>query len=134
MGETYPAMPADQNFLPDTPSSIAVSPPSQITDGDMVMLSWSRASDPNGDALTYEVTAEYTQKNGNPENDVVYLGSDTSYMYRIPSGKYKSVRFKVRSKDSKGAFSVGYAYTDNITIIENNPPTSPSNISATLTK
>ncbi len=124
----------NRNFPPNSPSHINASPSSQVSDGGYISLSWSRETDFDGDDLTYELTAEYTKKDGSPENDIIYSGSNIKYSYNIPSGKYKSVRFKVRSKDSNGAYSPSYAYTETIQVVTNRPPTTPSNIYATLTR
>lgn len=132
--QTDPVKPAEPNSLPHSPSSISVSPSSQISDGGRFNLSWSTAYDPDGDSVTYEVTAEYTKTDGGAENVVIYSGSSTSYSFNLPSGKYKSVRFKVRSKDSKGAFSPSYAYTGTVTVIDNRPPTYPGTVTATISK
>lgn len=102
------------NTAPSAPATI--TPPATVYGGKSNSISWSKAIDPDGDALTYRLECSinggtYTQ---------IYSGASTSYAHLVPFGT-TSVAYRVRATDPSGAASE-YKTSTTITVINNNAP------------
>nr|WP_259544497.1 Ig-like domain-containing protein [Heyndrickxia oleronia] len=87
--------------------------------GQSITITHGTSTDAEGNAITYEVEASYN--NGGFTN--IRSAAGTSFAYTIPTDKTKtSVQFRVRAKDSAGAYS-GYQTSSVYTIIHNSNPT-----------
>ena len=100
------------------------SPPSQssmlnvptIYGGRSNSISWSSATDPDGDTVTYQLECSinggtYTQ---------IYSGASTVYAHLVPFGT-TSVAYRVKATDPSGESSV-YKTSITVTVINNNAP------------
>lgn len=101
------------NIAPPTPTTLNVP---TIYGGKSNPISWSVASDPDGDAVTYQLECsvddgEYTQ---------IYSGASTSYAHLVPFGTV-SVAYRVKVLDPSGAASE-YKTSATITVVNNNAP------------
>lgn len=101
------------NAAPYTPSTLNVP---TIYGGKTNTISWSRATDPDGDALTYQLECSvnggaYTQ---------IYNGTALSYAHIVTFGT-NTVRYRVRAIDTQGASS-DYTTSSTITVVNNNAP------------
>ncbi|NYV68949.1 hypothetical protein HYI36_27180 [Bacillus sp. Gen3] len=108
------------NTAPTTPGAFS-SPVSGtiLKGGQGVIIAHGASTDPDGNAITYETEASY---NGGAFTNI-RTGSSTSFDYTISSDKAKtSVQFRVRAKDSAGAYS-GYQTSSVYTIVHNSNPT-----------
>lgn len=79
-------------------------------------ISWGKATDPDGDALTYQLECStnggaYTQ---------IYSGASTSYAHLVPFGT-TSVAYRVKATDPSGESSA-YTTSATKTVINNNAP------------
>jgi hypothetical protein len=95
------------NAAPYTPSTLNVP---TIYGGKTNTISWSRATDPDGDALTYQLECSvnggaYTQ---------IYNGTALSYAHIVTFGT-NTVRYRVRAIDTQGASS-DYTTSSTITV------------------
>jgi hypothetical protein len=101
------------NSTPTQSSAITVP---KIYGGKSNAISWSKATDPDGDTLTYQLECSvnggaYTQ---------IYSGASTSYAHLVPFGT-TSVAYRVKATDPSGAASE-YKTSTTITVINNNAP------------
>ena len=102
------------NSAPVQPLSINVP---TIYGGKSNTISWSSVTDPDGDAITYQLECafddgDYTQ---------IYSGSSTNYAHLVPFGTYY-VTYRVKATDPSGESS---AYTTSSyynTVINNHAP------------
>ena len=94
------------NAAPMSPSGIYV--PSSVYGGKPNTISWDRAYDPDGDAVTYQL--ECSIDGG--EYSLIYIGTSTAYSHLIPFG-VSTVSYRVRAFDPSGESS---AYTTSATI------------------
>lgn len=101
------------NTAPSTPTTISAP---TIYGGKSNVISWSKSTDIDGDALTYQLECSinggaYTQ---------LYNGFDTSYAHLLSYG-ISDIRYRVKATDPLGESS---AYTTSalITVINNKPP------------
>lgn len=100
------------------------SPPSQSTIitvptiyGDKSnSISWGKATDPDGDALTYQLECSI---NGGAYEQI-YSGASTSYAHLVPFGT-TSVAYRVKATDPSGESSA-YTTSATKTVINNNAP------------
>lgn len=99
------------NSAPNTPESISI--PAGVLGGGTLTVTWSAASDPDGNLTGYELER---QVDGGAWAQV-YKGEDTSYTDSITRG-WNSVNYRVRSYDSYDATS-GYT-TGTIREVDNN--------------
>lgn len=102
------------NAPPPSPTTITL--PSKVYGGRTNAISWSAVTDPNGDAVTYQLEcslagATYTQ---------IYSGSATNYNHVVPFGT-ASVTYRVKALDPSGASSA-YTTSSSISVINNNAP------------
>jgi hypothetical protein len=103
------------NSAPSTPG--IPSPPSEIKGGNSITVSWSAASDTDGNLSGYEL---YVSLDGGSWTQV-YKGSSRSYNYTVPEGT-ETIAFRVRAYDSMSAYS-SYATSatsavTNVTIVD----------------
>jgi hypothetical protein len=101
------------NTTPLQPTVLTVP---AIYGGKSNTISWSSATDPDGDTLTYQLECSinggtYTQ---------VYSGSSTSYAHLVPFGT-TSVAYRVKATDPSGESSA-YTTSSTINVINNNAP------------
>lgn len=101
------------NTAPSTPDTINVP---TIYGGKSNSISWGRATDPDGDTVTYQLECSinggaYTQ---------IYSGTSTSYAHLVPFGT-TSVVYRVKATDPSGESSA-YKTSATITVINNNAP------------
>ena len=101
------------NSAPAVPTTLNVP---TIYGGKAVAISWSKATDPDNDAVTYQLESSV---NGGAFS-TIYSGSNLSFTTIIPSGS-TSVQFRVKAIDSKGASS-GYIESTSRTVINNSAP------------
>jgi hypothetical protein len=101
------------NTAPSMPTTLNAP---TIYGGKSNAISWSKATDPDGDTLTYQLECSvnggaYTQ---------IYSGASTSYAHLVPFGT-TSVAYRVKATDPSGAASE-YKTSTTITVINNNAP------------
>lgn len=105
------------NTAPTTPPGITV--PSTVRSGKSAAISWAASVDPEGDSVTYELerwsnnTGTWTQ---------IYAGSAVTYTDNGVTTAMDSVQWRVRAKDSKGAYSA-YTTSQTRTVVHNADPT-----------
>lgn len=102
------------NSAPSSPASIAV--PATIYGGKSNPISWSSATDVDGDAVTYHLECSinggsYTQ---------IYSGTSAAYAHLVPFGT-PSVAYRVKATDPQGASSA-YTISATKTVVNNNAP------------
>lgn len=102
------------NSAPSTPVTLNV--PSTVYGGKTNTISWSPVTDPNGDAVTYQLECSinggaYTQ---------IYSGAALSYAHLIPFGTPK-VNYRVKASDPLGESSA-YITSATLTVVNNNAP------------
>ena len=102
------------NAAPSSPPSLAV--PSTIYGGKSNSISWGKATDPDGDMVTYQLECSvnggsYTQ---------IYSGTALSYAHLVPFGT-STVSYRVKATDTSGESSA-YTTSATITVINNNAP------------
>ena len=102
------------NSAPSTPATFNV--PSKIYGGKSNVISWSPVTDPDGDAVTYQLECSvnggaYTQ---------IYSGAATSYAHLVSFGT-TSVAYRVRATDTSNESST-YKTSTTITVTNNNAP------------
>ena len=103
------------NSAPPIPTTLNV--PTTIYGGKQLTISWSGVTDPDGDAVTYQL--ERSLDGG--EYSEVYSGPNLSYVTTIVAG-VKNVQFRLKATDSFGASS-GYISSTSRTVINNVAPT-----------
>lgn len=101
------------NTAPAMPSTIGAP---TIYGGKSNSISWSSVTDPDGDAVTYQLECSinggaYTQ---------IYSGAYTSYAHLVPFGT-SSVAYRVKATDPSGESSA-YKTSATVTVINNNAP------------
>ena len=101
------------NIAPSTPDTINVP---TIYGGKSNSISWGRATDLDGDALTYVLECSvndgaYTQ---------IYSGASTTYAHLVPFGTIR-VAYRVKATDTVGESSA-YQTSTTVTVINNNAP------------
>ena len=104
------------NNEPTTPPSITV--PDDVRSGKAVNVSWAASVDPDGDAVSYELQ----RQNDGGTWTTIYTGSNTSYTDTGVTTSMNSVAYRVRSKDSKDAYS-SYTTSPTRTVTHNVDPT-----------
>lgn len=114
------------NVAPSIPSAITV--PEIIRGGENAKISWSTATDPDGNLDGYIVERSY---NGGSSWSQIYQGRSTSTTTTIPFGT-ETVMFRVQAYDTAGAKS-GWRTSANKTVINNRAPAAPPSISVPLT-
>ena len=103
------------NTAPPVPTTLNV--PSTIYGGKSTTISWSGVSDPEGQAVTYQLE----QSIAGGAFTTIYSGTNLSYTTTLAFGS-TSVQFRVRATDSMGASS-GYITSASKTIVNNYAPT-----------
>lgn len=98
------------------PSAPTITPPTKVYGGKANTISWSRATDPDGDALTYQLECSI---NGGAYTRI-YNGTALSYAHLVTFGT-NTVRYRVRAIDTQGASS-DYTTSSTITVVNNNAP------------
>jgi len=101
------------NSAPAQPSILNVP---TIYGGKSNAISWSSATDPDGDALTY--TLECSLDGG--EYSTLYDGASTAYAHIVPFGT-TSVAYRVKATDTSRESSP-YTFSTTVTVINNNAP------------
>lgn len=101
------------NSAPNTPSMINVP---SIYGGKSNSISWSAVTDPDGDAVTYQLECsidggEYTQ---------IYKGASTGYAHLVTFGT-STVSYRVKATDTLGESS-DYTTSTTLTVFNNNAP------------
>lgn len=114
------------NRAPDAPSAINV--PVSPSGGESVTVTWSAASDPDGNLEGYRLERQW---DGKGAFDQVYQGSALSYTDTIPKGEHTSVTYRVRAYDAFGATS-GYTTSPARTISNNTAPLIQCDLSGDL--
>lgn len=102
-----------ENVAPATPTTLNVP---AIYGGKANSISWSGVSDPDGDAVTYQLECSagggsYTQ---------IYSGTSTSYSHVVTFGT-SNVTYRVKATDTLGESS-GYKTSSTVTVINNYAP------------
>ena len=113
------------NIAPSAPANIAV--PETIRGGEDSPISWSAASDIDGNLDGYIVERSY---NGGSSWAQIYQGRETSTTTTIPFGT-ETVMFRVQAYDTYGEKS-GWRTSENKTVINNRAPAAPPSISVPL--
>lgn len=113
------------NEAPNVPAVITL--PDSVRGGADVQISWSAATDPNGNLDGYIVERSY---NGGSSWAQVYQGRSTSTTTTIPFGT-QTVMFRVCAYDTAGAKS-GWRTSANKTVVNNRAPAAPPSISVPL--
>lgn len=103
------------NTAPAAPTVVSV--PTSIYGGKSNPISWSSATDPDGDAVTYQLECsidggEYTE---------VYSGTALTYAHLVPFGT-TFVSYRVKATDPSGESSA-YTVSATKTVVNNNAPT-----------
>jgi hypothetical protein len=101
------------NTAPPAPTTLNAP---TIYGGKSNPISWSSVTDPDGDAVTYQLECSvnggaYTQ---------IYSGASTSYAHLVPFGT-TSVAYRVKATDPSGESSA-YKTSATVTVINNNAP------------
>ncbi len=102
------------NTAPNVPT--VLNTPTTIYGGKSNAITWGKATDPEGDTLTYQLEcsvnkASFTQ---------IYKGTFTTYGHLVPFGA-NTVQYRVMAIDPEGASSE-YKYTNTLTVVNNNAP------------
>ena len=101
------------NQAPPAPTTLNVP---TIYGGKAVSISWGKVTDPDGQAVTYQLEQSV---NGGAFT-TIYTGTNLSYTTTIAKGS-TSVQFRLKAMDSLGA-SGGYITSASKTVINNNAP------------
>ena len=102
------------NAAPSAPSTLNV--PTTIYGGRSNTISWSAATDPDGDAVTYVLECAYN----NGSYSQIYRGTARTYNHTVTYGQ-TSIRYRVKAVDSYGAESA-YTTSATKTIVNNRTP------------
>ena len=102
------------NSAPSAPNSITV--PTNVYGGKSNTISWSQATDPDGNTVTYQLECavnggSYTQ---------IYSGASLSYAHLVPFGT-STITYRVKATDTSAASSA-YTTSATRTVINNNAP------------
>ena len=105
------------NSAPTTPPGITV--PDTVRSGKTANVSWAASTDPEGDAVSYELERWNNNTNAWAQ---IYTGSAVNYADTGVTTSMDSVQWRGRAKDSHGAYS---AYTTSLTktVVHNVDPT-----------
>lgn len=105
------------NSAPTTPPGITV--PDTVRSGKAAAISWAASIDPESDAVSYELERWNNSTNAWAQ---VYAGSNATYSDTGVTTSMDQVAWRVRAKDSNGAYS---AYTTSLTktVVHNVDPT-----------
>lgn len=114
------------NRAPSAPPSINV--PVSPQGGASISVTWSAASDPDGNLEGYRLERQWDGKGSWTQ---IYQGSNLSYAETIPKGTYQSVAYRVRAYDSFGETS-GYTASPVRTINNNAAPVIQCDLSGDL--
>lgn len=98
----------NDNVAPTTPGTPSL--PVEIKGGESISISWSAASDTNGNLSGYTLECSLD----NSAWTQIYSGSATSSTYTVPLGT-ETIAFRVKAYDSEGAES-GYATTSTYVV------------------
>ena len=101
------------NAAPPIPTTLTVP---TVYGGKSTAISWSKVTDPDGQAVTYQLESSV---NGGAYT-ILYTGVNLSFTTIIPFGS-TTVQFRVKAIDSMGASS-SYLTSTNRTVINNNAP------------
>lgn len=103
------------NQAPTIPASITV--PATVVAGQAVVIKWGASTDPDGDAVSYELQR---QVNG---GSFTVVGTTAGLNYTDTIGSdWTTVVYRVRAKDAKGAYS-GFRTAPSRTVTQNRTPT-----------
>jgi hypothetical protein len=102
------------NSAPSSPTSIVV--PSTIYGGKSNSISWGKATDPDGDTITYQLECSI---NGGAYAQI-YSGASTTYAHLVPFGT-TSVAYRVKATDTSSESSA-YTTSATKTVVNNNAP------------
>lgn len=102
------------NNAPSAP--VTLNLPSTVYGGKTNNISWSAVTDPDGDAVTYELECAYDGGSFSR----VYSGSTASYSHNVTYGK-TSIQYRVRAVDINNAYS-GYTTSATVSVVNNRPP------------
>ena len=114
-----------ENTPPTIPPYITI--PDTICGGADTEISWSTATDPDGNLDGYIVERSY---NGGSSWSQIYQGRETSTTTTIPFGT-ETVMFRVQAYDTYGEKS-GWRTSANKTVVNNRAPAAPPSISVPL--
>jgi hypothetical protein len=101
------------NTAPPAPTTLNTP---TIYGGKSNSISWSSVTDPDGDAVTYQLECSV---NGGAYAQI-YSGASTSYAHLVPFGT-TSVAYRVKATDPSGESSA-YKTSATVTVINNNAP------------
>lgn len=104
------------NNAPTTPPSITV--PDGVRSGKNVSVSWAASVDSDGDAVSYELERQANSGTWTK----IYDGAATQYADAGVTASMNTVCYRVRAKDSRGAYS-GYTTGPARTVVHNADPT-----------
>ena len=105
------------NQAPTTPPGITV--PDSVKSGKDAAISWAASTDPESDAITYQLDRWSNNTNA---WTTIYTGSNTSFTDTGITTAMDSVQWRVRAKDSKDAYSA-YTTSQVKTVTHNADPT-----------
>lgn len=114
------------NQPPTAPTSITL--PATIKGGQTFAISWSGASDPDGNLQGYYVER---QLDGSGPWSQIYQGSASNTTDIITFGTADTVQYRVRAYDTAGETSAWYT-SGSATVINNTAPSAPSSITVPL--
>lgn len=114
------------NQPPTAPTSITL--PATIKGGQTFAISWSGASDPDGNLQGYYVER---QLDGSGTWSQIYQGSASNTTDIITFGAADTVQYRVRAYDTAGETSAWYT-SGSATVINNTAPSAPSSITVPL--
>lgn len=114
------------NQAPTAPTSLTL--PATIKGGQEFAISWSGASDPDGNLQGYYVER---QLDGSGTWSQIYQGSASNTTDIITFGAADTVQYRVRAYDTAGETSAWYT-SGSATVINNTAPSAPSSITVPL--
>lgn len=124
-GSTYASFTFAEDDPPNVPDSITV--PEIIKGGKDTTISWSAATDPDGNLDGYIVERSYNKGSSWSQ---IYQGRATNTTTTIPFGT-ETVMFRVLAYDTYGVRS-GWRTSANKTVVNNRAPAAPPSISVPL--
>lgn len=113
------------NQPPTAPTQLNV--PSTIKGGQQFTISWSGATDPDGDLLGYYLQ----RKLDDGAWEQIYQGTATSTTNVIPFGTADSAQFRVQAYDPSGETSSWYS-SSTVPVENNTAPSAPASITVPL--
>lgn len=102
------------NTAPTSPTIIAA--PATVYGGKTNSISWTAASDSDGDTVTYQLECSVDQG----EYSEIYRGTATTYAHLVPFGA-TFVSYRVKATDPSGESSA-YTVSATKTVVNNNAP------------